>query len=208
MSDRNPGCPLCHAHGYVLSGIVARESSTGQFSGSTSSIGPSHDGLTLSAGTIRGETSHSSMLAQQLACPAPSAVEPRNPYSGMAVFTGLAMTLSYLIPNMMAIGSNVEPASEITLFGAIDSWVCWIMLVSSLIGFVWSTFCAIRHTTDEQEIAEYKHFVNIDRVVRVTHQRLRYCPADHLVFDPLSRRTCQPNAGDIKAMLFSIAQSK
>lgn len=211
MSHTNSGCPLCQAHGYALGGIVARETSTGEFSGSTSSIGANHDGLTFSTGSIHGSSSSTSLLAQQLACPGPIAVEPGNPYVMTMMMSFFMVISGYMLPLVVEVLGEGGVSTDGLLGSSISSLDSLVSIAPSIVmalGFTslgWSAFKAITHSTSQEDTEEYNNQLKIDEAVGSIYARLRYCAADHIVFDTTTGKSCQPDAEGLRRMIFAIA---
>ena len=184
---------------------MARETSIGEFHGSTSSVGFSSNGISVSGGSLHGSTTSSSYLAKQVDRPDLSVYEPGNPYgtrSAMACISGLAILGIGPVMDEL-VGPTV--GTQLALIQGIASF--WPMVAAGLMFIVsGSNFLKMATYEPDPESAEkFEQLRALATKMSDTYDRLMYCQADHIVFDPVTGSYCPPQQNDIKNMLNDIS---
>lgn len=205
MDDNNVGCPQCGARGLSLGGIVARETVSGEFSGSMSGVGLSSEGISVNGGSVHGGSTSTSHRALQFAPPSPMARRPSDDKFIIALimfFMGLAMLiLGDSIFDTLGLSSSDFKEEFYGITSYLPKIVGCVVSIAGLFHMISST----NNKPDPAVQAAYQKAVEVDNKVAEIHARLRYCEADHLVFDPVSKSSSHAEAADIHKMLRILA---
>ncbi|MBI6882447.1 hypothetical protein [Pseudomonas putida] len=204
----NQACPQCGAHGFSLAGIVARGTHSGEFSGSTSSIGVGTNGISVHGGSLHGTTSSSSYLASQLQMPHVPGSLPENLglLSGLFMLLAGIMSMTVLHEAIEIIGATDD--MKLVGFGAIAEFIPYVMGGLLMLSGLYTSWQGVSYKTPQQDLDAYSFKQNLNKEIAVIYPRIRYCEADHLVFDPKTEQTCAPKADDFWRFMVDLAQNE
>lgn len=202
------GCPQCGARGTSLGAIVAKETSSGRFTGSASGIGVGTGGIGVGVGSVSGTSTNTSYRAAQFSAPETRAKDPatRAFFSGIVMLLGAAIAYRVVPPMLTMSGQNSIGTSVIPEgFADIAAIALALVMVAMAI---WTFFRALSMGDNSAEMKVYNRDAAVDQASSGIHQRLRYCDSDHLVFDPVSGQSCVGEEHYIHQLAYSIAHTE
>lgn len=209
MSNQDfKGCPQCGVRGTVLGAIVAKETSSGAFTGTATGIGVGSGGVGVGVGSVSGSSTHTSHLAAQFSAPEPQASDPtHNAFLyGMAMLMMAAVTYSCLPAALSMLSEGSENAQTISQ-GFMD--IAAIGIASTMVMMaLFMFYSSITMDKESEDMKTFNRDVAQDQARLVVHERLRYCDSDHQVFDPVTGKGCVAEGHNIHQMIYSIANAE
>jgi hypothetical protein len=94
------------------------------------------------------------------------------------------------------------PVIDLTTF---LGWLPCLLVGTGLSIVVYSLFRAVCYEPNQMQTTAYEEQLQLSLQIPILYERLRYCAADHRVFDPATQRMCHPDQDKIRTMLVDIA---
>lgn len=199
--------------GITLAAIVAKETTTGEWSGSGSGIGLGTGGMGFFVGGMSGTSRDQTQRAKDFEGPQETSYSLLNVYGPMLGFLAVAVLCRFCAG---AASSMVEdtPVTSNSAQGPLDNLPGLLSGIMDFIGNVvpilaclgaigWFVFCSYGRHKEESERVEREEAKTKAR--KRVYNRLRYVENDHIVFDPESLEEVPAEREAIAALITRLA---
>ena len=185
----------------ALAGIVARETMTGEFSGSMSGVGLSSDGVSVGGGSIHGGSTTTSHRAQQFLPPPPQAIEPSDDEVILCVMLMFCSLFIGIAGKAWLSSIGLNGTEMFGMLGYVPPVLGCILFLIGLARMLQSA----NRKPDPAIRKAYLRAVKLDKTAVQVHGRLRYCEVDHIVYDPITKESAHAELDPIHRMVRRIA---
>ncbi|EOS9525983.1 hypothetical protein ACNKW8_004542 [Salmonella enterica] len=207
--------------GVSLAAIVAKETTTGEWSGAGGGIGLGTGSTGLFIGIMGGEKLEQTQRAKEFEAPEEKKNNPINIYKPMIIILAFGVLFS-LVPKFISALSpfpsedenllsnsgtiSVMANAQSTLTDAVDLLSYLIPCLAIFFAVIWLIFFSDEKRKEELKRAEQEK-IRIKARKEIYH-RLRYIENEHIVFDPVTGREVPAERTCINELIEALADGK
>ncbi|EPN9162975.1 hypothetical protein ACT4EA_004171 [Escherichia coli] len=199
--------------GITLAAIVAKETTTGEWSGTGSGIGFGTGGMGFLVGDMSGTSRDQTQRAKEFEGPQETSYSLLNVYGPMIVLIAVGMGAGFAAKVVSSL-DDVSPSSSSGIEGPLGDLPSLLGLLVDFIGTAvpvlaflaaigWFVFCSYGRHKEESERVEREEAKTKAR--KKVYNRLRYVENDHIVFDPESLEEVPAEREAIAALITRLA---
>ncbi|HCA3195775.1 TPA: hypothetical protein MN540_005083 [Klebsiella pneumoniae] len=202
--------------GVALAAIVAKETTTGEWSGSGGGLGLGSGGIGFFVGGVSGTHCDQTQRAKDFEGPQETSYSQLNVYGPMLGLLAVAVLIRFCagVASTMAedtaVTSNSDqgPLNNLPnlLSGVLDFFGNVVPVLACLGAIGWFVFCSYgRHKSEAERVEREEAKTKIRKKI---YYRLRYVENDHIVFDPESFEEVPAEREAITALITKIANKQ